>query len=70
VTQRTIRVRTGDGVRLSGIAVPALVRPAPLTFVPAHGFTNSVAGEPFGRLVGWLRQFGDVRAQDFCRTRT
>ena len=70
VTQRTIRVRAGDGVRLSGIAVPALVRPAPLTFVLARKFTNSVAGEPFGGLVGWLRRFGDVRALDFRRTRT
>ncbi|HEV7869655.1 MAG TPA: alpha/beta fold hydrolase [Modestobacter sp.] len=52
-------------MRLSGIAVPALAPPAPLTFVVAHGFTNSVSAEPFGRLVGWLRRFGDVRALDF-----
>jgi pimeloyl-ACP methyl ester carboxylesterase len=66
VMQHTIRVRTGDGVRLSGIAVPALPSgPAAVTFVVAHGFTHSVAREPFGRLVGWLRRFGDVRALDF-----
>jgi hypothetical protein len=59
VTQPTIRVRAGDGGRLSGIAVPAL---APLTFVVAHGFTNSVSAEPFGRSLGWLRRFGDARA--------
>jgi hypothetical protein len=62
VMQRTLRVRAGDGVRLSGIAVPALVRPAPLTFVLAHGFTDSVAGEPVGRRVGRLRRDGGVRA--------
>lgn len=63
--QRTIAVRTADGIRLSGIAAPAEVRPAPVTFVLAHGFTNSVAGAPFRRLVGWLQRFGDVRALDF-----
>lgn len=64
---RVIRVRGHGGVRLSGLAVPALPgvpaegRP---TFVVAHGFTNSVSAAPFARLAGWLRRFGDVRALD------
>jgi alpha-beta hydrolase superfamily lysophospholipase len=64
-------VTADDGVRLSGIVVPAAlpVPPAPgtrpLTFVVAHGFTNSIARAPFARLVGWLRRFGEVRALDF-----
>jgi alpha-beta hydrolase superfamily lysophospholipase len=65
VTQRTIRVRTSDGVRLSGIAAPAAATPAPVTFVVAHGFTHSVGRPPFTRLVGWLRASGEVRAVDF-----
>ena len=64
-----IEVHTDDGVRLAGIALPALADPAPgarpLTFVVAHGFTNSTAGAPFARLAGWLRPFGAVRAVDF-----
>jgi uncharacterized protein len=65
-----IEVCTEDGVRLAGIALPALAEPAPpgarpLTFVVAHGFTNSTARAPFGRLAGWLRRFGAVRAVDF-----
>jgi uncharacterized protein len=64
-------VRTDDGVDLRGLVVPAALPtplPAgarPVTFVVAHGFTNSVARAPFGRLVGWLRRFGEVRAVDF-----
>ncbi|WP_218146038.1 serine aminopeptidase domain-containing protein [Geodermatophilus ruber] len=64
-------VRTEDGVRLSGVVVPADL-PAPpaygaraLTFVVAHGFTNSVARPGFVRLAGWLRRFGEVRGLDF-----
>jgi uncharacterized protein len=68
---RTVTVHTADGVDLAGIAVPATPpRPLPagsrpLTFVVAHGFTNSVARPSFLRLVGWLRRFGAVRAVDF-----
>jgi fermentation-respiration switch protein FrsA (DUF1100 family) len=68
---RPLTVRAADGVRLSGIVVPA-APPAPpgpggrrLTFVVAHGFTNSVTRAPFRRLTGWLRRFGEVRALDF-----
>jgi pimeloyl-ACP methyl ester carboxylesterase len=61
---RTVTVLSDDGVRLSGIAVPA-ARPSRLTFVVAHGFTNSVGRPSFHRLVGWLRPFGAVRAVDF-----
>jgi pimeloyl-ACP methyl ester carboxylesterase len=63
-----VTVLSSDGVRLSGIAVPAAVpRPAgrPITFVVAHGFTNSVTRPSFLRLAGWLSRFGDVRAVDF-----
>src|SRR3954471_11556114 len=64
-----LRVVTDDGILLSGIAVPRAADPAPgerpITFVVAHGFTNSVAYPPFRRLVGWLRRFGAVRALDF-----
>jgi uncharacterized protein len=64
-----IEVCTEDGVRLAGIALPALAEPGPgarpLTFVVAHGFTYSTARAPFGRLAGWLRRFGAVRAVDF-----
>ena len=60
---------TSDRVTLRGIAVPtaATVLPGrrPITFVVAHGFTNSVAYPPFRRLTGWLRRFGEVRAVDF-----
>jgi uncharacterized protein len=60
---------TADRVTLRGIVVPsaAVVRPGerPITFVMAHGFTNSVAYPPFVRLAGWLSRFGEVRALDF-----
>jgi alpha-beta hydrolase superfamily lysophospholipase len=68
---RPLTVRADDGVRLAGIVVPAAPPRAPgpgdrrLTFVVAHGFTNSVARAPFRRLAGWLRRFGEVRALDF-----
>jgi uncharacterized protein len=66
---RFLSVRTRDGVPLAGIAVPAAAPPRPgaraVTFVVAHGFTNSVARAPFLRLAGWLRPFGEVRALDF-----
>jgi uncharacterized protein len=68
---RLVTVRADDGVRLSGIVVPAALPSPPrpgarrLTFVVAHGFTNSVARAPFRRLTGWLRRFGEVRALDF-----
>ncbi|MCO7222170.1 S9 family peptidase [Klenkia sp. PcliD-1-E] len=64
-------VRTEDGVVLHGIVVPpALPRPLPadgrpLTFVLAHGFTNSTARAPFLRLAGYLSRFGEVRGLDF-----
>jgi alpha-beta hydrolase superfamily lysophospholipase len=63
---RPVTVTADDGVRLSGIVVPA-AQPGPraLTYVVAHGFTNSVGRPPFRRLVGWLRRFGEVRALDF-----
>ena len=48
---RTVTVLSEDGVALSGIVVPA-ARPGPLTFVVAHGFTNSVARPSFHRLAG------------------
>jgi pimeloyl-ACP methyl ester carboxylesterase len=68
VGERTLRVRTEDGVRLTGFAVPALPGAASggrrVTFVVAHGFTNSVSHAPFRRLAGWLRAFGEVRALD------
>jgi uncharacterized protein len=66
-----VTVHTDDGVRLSGVVVPAaLPEPSPpgarpLTFVVAHGFTNSVARPHFLRLAGWLRRFGEVRGVDF-----
>jgi pimeloyl-ACP methyl ester carboxylesterase len=65
---RSVTVRTEDGVVLAGIVVPAdRPRPSgrPLTFVVAHGFTNSVVRPPFLRLAGWLSRFGEVRALDF-----
>jgi uncharacterized protein len=54
-------------VELAGIVVPpAQVVPGrPITFVVAHGFTNSVSRPSFLRLAGWLRRFGEVRAVDF-----
>lgn len=68
---RDVTVTTDDGVRLQGIVVPAAL-PAPLlpgerpvTFVLAHGFTNSTARAPFRRLAGYLRRFGEVRGLDF-----
>jgi pimeloyl-ACP methyl ester carboxylesterase len=62
-----VTVRTEDGVDLSGIVVPAAgpVPGRPVTFVVAHGFTNSVARPSFLRMAGWLRRFGEVRAVDF-----
>jgi uncharacterized protein len=68
---RRLAVRTHDGVDLAGswwaAQPPHPLTPArrPLTFVVAHGFTNSVARPAFARLVGWLRPFGEVRALDF-----
>jgi alpha-beta hydrolase superfamily lysophospholipase len=68
---RPVSVLADDGVRLSGIVVPAAPPrpPAPgtrtPTFVVAHGFTNSVARAPFRQLIAWLRRFGEVRALDF-----
>jgi alpha-beta hydrolase superfamily lysophospholipase len=59
-----VTVVSGDGTVLSGIVVPAS-GPASLTFVVAHGFTNSVARPSFLRLAAWLRPFGEVRALDF-----
>src|SRR3954447_4651643 len=66
-----LTVRTDDGVELSGVLVPARPPAAPrpgaraLTFVVAHGFTNSVARAPFRRFADWLAPFGEVRALDF-----
>jgi fermentation-respiration switch protein FrsA (DUF1100 family) len=63
---RPVTVTADDGVRLSGVVVPAALPGRPsLTFVVAHGFTNSIGRAPFRRLVGWLRRFGEVRALDF-----
>ncbi|MCZ2859258.1 alpha/beta hydrolase [Blastococcus sp. VKM Ac-2987] len=68
---RAVELRTPDGVVLSGIVVPPAPpgpRPPaarPLTFVVAHGFSNSVRYPPFLRLAGRLRRFGEVRAFDF-----
>ena len=65
---RAVTVVSDDGVALSGIVVPAAPgRPPgrPITFVVAHGFTNSVWRPSFQRLAGWLARFGDVRAVDF-----
>ena len=59
---RRLTVRTEDGVELTGIAVAG---PRPITFVVAHGFTNSVARPSFLRFAGWLSRFGEVRALDF-----
>ena len=68
---RRLAVRTEDGTDLSGWSLPArLPRPRgagarAVTFVVAHGFTNSVTRPPFRRLVDWLTPFGEVRALDF-----
>ncbi|MCV2490359.1 lysophospholipase [Geodermatophilus sp. YIM 151500] len=72
---RTLRVRTPDGVELSGVAVaasppvaPPVPPPAggrPLTFVVAHGFTHDVGRAASLRAAGWLSRFGEVRALDF-----
>ena len=57
-------VRTDDGVDLAGIVLaPRLPRARripgrALTFVLAHGFTNSVARVPFRRMAAWLTPFG------------
>lgn len=61
---RSVTVVSDDGTVLSGIVVPAAGVPS-LTFVVAHGFTNSVSRPSFLRLAGWLRPFGEVRAVDF-----
>jgi pimeloyl-ACP methyl ester carboxylesterase len=66
--ERTVTVRTTDGVDLAGIVLPALPPQRsgrPITFVLAHGFTGSVARAPLRRAAGWLRRFGEVRALDF-----
>jgi uncharacterized protein len=66
--ERTVTVRTTDGVDLAGIVLPALPPQGsgrPITFVLAHGFTGSVARAPLRRVAGWLRRFGEVRALDF-----
>jgi len=71
IPSRDVTVTTADGVRLHGIVVPAdLPGPPvpggqPMTFVLAHGFTNSTARAPFLRLAGYLRRFGEVRGLDF-----
>jgi uncharacterized protein len=61
-------VRADDGTHLAGVVVesrpPRTTARGP-TFVLAHGFTGSVTREPFRRLAGWLRPFGEVRALDF-----
>ena len=66
---RDLRVLTSDAVPLRGIAAPSTATTRagerPITFVVAHGFTNTVAYPPFLRLVGWLQRFGAVRALDF-----
>lgn len=68
---RRLAVRTEDGTDLAGVALAARPPRPPaagsrtLTFVVAHGFTNSVARPPFRRLAGWLSRFGEVRALDF-----
>lgn len=68
---RVVTVRVDDAIDLAGVVLPA-ARPRPLeagerplTFVLAHGFTNSVSFVPFLRVAGWLRRFGEVRALDF-----
>jgi hypothetical protein len=51
-----LAVRTEDGTDLAGLVLPARPPRPPaagaraLTFVGAHGFTNSVARAPFRRL--------------------
>jgi pimeloyl-ACP methyl ester carboxylesterase len=64
---RSVDLRTADGVRLSGVVVPATgaAGQRPVTFVVAHGFTNSTARPDFRRLAAVLRRFGEVRAADF-----
>jgi hypothetical protein len=59
---RRLAVRTDDGGGLAGIAVPG---PAPITFVVAHGFTQSVDRPSFRRLATGLSRFGEVRALDY-----
>lgn len=68
---RRLTVRSDDGTHLAGVAL-AVRPPRPpaagaraLTFVVAHGFTNSVTRAPFRRLGDWLAPFGEVRALDF-----
>jgi uncharacterized protein len=62
-----VTVVSDGGVELAGIVVPSARPPTgrPITFVVAHGFTNSVARPSFLRMAGWLRRFGEVRAVDF-----
>ena len=68
---RPLTVDSADGVRLTGVLVPAVrpraLRPGEraLTFVVAHGFTGGVRRGSSMRVAGWLRPFGDVRALDF-----
>ena len=66
---RNVTVHVSDGTRLTGVVVPSAQPPLSgtrsLTFVVAHGFTNSVSRPSFLRLAGWLRRFGEVRAVDF-----
>ena len=62
-----VTVVSHDGVTLTGVVVAA-AQPQPrrpITFVVAHGFTNSVARPGFLRMAGWLSRFGEVRALDF-----
>ncbi|MGY1744408.1 alpha/beta hydrolase [Blastococcus sp. SYSU D00695] len=66
---RPVTVTTADGVRLSGVVVPAErgTGPAPargVVYVVVHGFTNSTARPDFRRLAGVLRRSGEVRALD------
>jgi len=65
-----LTMRVDGAIDLLGVVLPAAPpRPLPagarpLTFLLAHGFTNSVAFGPFLRFAGWLRRFGEVRALD------
>ena len=63
-----VTVVSDDGVELAGdrrARRPSRRPRRPITFVVAHGFTNSVARPSFLRMAGWLRRFGEVRALDF-----
>ena len=65
---RPLEVVAADGVRLAGVVVPR-ARPSTgaraVTFVVAHGFSNSTARPDLHRLAAGLRPFGEVRALDF-----